>query len=88
MGTAKKTYPALQYPASDLSAFAVCIDMFIISLKNGEIIHFTPDNIQEFYDWLIAHSVRDVKNETMGKEETIAPPSVGLYKRIIKIFKK
>lgn len=88
MGTAKNTYPALQYPASDLSAFAVCIDMFIISLKNGEIIHFTPDNVQRFYDWLIDHSVRDVRNEAIGSEENIATPSVGLFKRIMKIFIK
>ncbi|WP_338839280.1 hypothetical protein [Flavobacterium ginsenosidimutans] len=88
MGTAKNTYPALQYPASDLSAFAVCIDMFIISLKNGEIIHFTPDNVQRFYDWLIDHSVRDVQNEAIVRQENIATPSVGLFKRIMKIFIK
>lgn len=63
MDTDNKNYPALQFASSELSAFAVCIDLFIISLKNGELIRFTPDNVQRFQDWLIAHGVRDVKND-------------------------
>ncbi len=50
MDTANITYPALAFPASEISAFAVAIDYFILSLKNGEIIHFQPDNTQIFYD--------------------------------------
>jgi hypothetical protein len=31
-------YPEFDYPASHLSAFTLCIDVFIVSLKNGEIV--------------------------------------------------
>lgn len=61
MDTGSKNYPALNIPDSELSAFTVCIDLFIISLKNGELIRFTPDDVGRFYDWLISHSVRDIR---------------------------
>ncbi|CAM2854475.1 hypothetical protein DRF59_00935 [Chryseobacterium flavum] len=63
MDTANNTYPDLKFPSSELSAFAVTIDFFIISFKNGNLIHFVPDNVQTFYDWLIAHGVRDIQKE-------------------------
>ncbi|WP_026769739.1 hypothetical protein [Asinibacterium sp. OR53] len=69
MDTASNTYPALEFPASELSAFAVTIDCFIISLKNGKIIHFTPDNVGDFYHWLISHNVRDIQKKETKKEE-------------------
>jgi len=67
MDTANITYPALAFPASEISAFAVAIDYFILSLKNGEIIHFQPDDTQIFYDWLIAHNIRDIQKEEKAK---------------------
>lgn len=63
MDTVNKTYPELQFPASELSAFAVTINYFIISLKNGEIVHFEPDDVQSFYDWLIVNGVRDIREK-------------------------
>lgn len=69
MDTANNTYPALAFPASELSAFAVAIDLFIITLKNGNLIHFVPDDKGRFYDWLITHNIRDIRNEETKKEE-------------------
>ncbi|MGJ1335287.1 hypothetical protein [Sphingobacterium siyangense] len=72
MDTANNTYPALAFPASELSAFAIVIDCFIISLKNSELIHFTPDNADDFYNWLIAHNIPYIENKKTKKEE---PPT-------------
>lgn len=69
MDTANNTYPALQFSAPELSAFAVAVDLFIISLKNGNLIHFVPDNTDNFYHWLITHNIRDIANEKTKKEE-------------------
>lgn len=76
MDTANNSYPAFQFPASELSAFAVTIDFFIISLKSGDIIHFMPDNIQTFYDWLTVHGVRDIQNDKIKTEKpaTVTKP--------------
>ncbi|MCT3639639.1 MULTISPECIES: hypothetical protein [Weeksellaceae] len=53
-------YPDFTHPASQLSAFSLCIDVFIISLKNGEIVKFKPNDIAHFKEWLNRFKVRDV----------------------------
>jgi len=85
MDTANNTYPALEFPASELSAFAVTIDCFIISLKNGKIINFTPDNVGDFYCWLTTHNIRDIQKTETKKEE---PPVTNSGKGWKGLFKK
>lgn len=53
-------YPEFKHPASQLSAFSLCIDVFIISLKNGEIVRFKPSDIEHFKEWLSRFKVRDI----------------------------
>lgn len=60
MGTENNKYPGFEYQASELSAFILSIDTFIISLKNGRITHFCPGETEEFKKWLNANSVRDI----------------------------
>lgn len=81
MDTASNTYPALQFPASELSAFAVTMDIFTISLKNGKLIHFKPDDMQTFYDWLIAHGVRDIQKQKLPATIKPGGDGKGLFKR-------
>lgn len=81
MDTGNKTYPALNIPASELSAFAVCIDLFIISLKNGNLVHFTPDDGKSFYDWLVAHGIRDVEKDKGFPTELELEPNKKQKKR-------
>jgi len=53
-------YPDFDYPATQLSAFSLCIDTFIISLKNGEIVSFEPKEKAHFKEWLNRFKVRDI----------------------------
>ncbi|SFW67420.1 response regulator [Chitinophaga sancti] len=53
-------YPEFDHPASQLSAFSLCIDTFIISLKNGEIVKFQPAQIAHFKQWLNRFNVRNI----------------------------
>lgn len=53
-------YPEFEHPASQLSAFSLCSDVFIISLKNGEIVRFKPNEITHFKEWLNRFKVRDI----------------------------
>lgn len=46
------------YKAEDLSAFAVTFGTFIISLKNGQIVHHEPKDEEKFRQWLIENNVR------------------------------
>lgn len=54
-------YPDFDHPASQLSAFTFCIDLFILSLKNGEIVRFEPEDILHFGEWLKKNGVRDIR---------------------------
>lgn len=46
------------YPATELSAFAETFGTFIISLKNGQIIHHDPNDEESFRKWLLENEVR------------------------------
>ncbi len=60
MGTGTK-YPDFEYTAAELSAYTVSIDVFIISLKNQQLIHFTPKDADAFEKWLVKHHIRDIR---------------------------
>lgn len=64
MGNRKSaSYPGFDYHIELLSAYALCIDIFVISLKNGNIIRHSPYDVQGFNDWLCKHSVRDINSD-------------------------
>lgn len=56
-------YPDLKYPASQLSAYSLSRDLFVISLVTEEIIRFQPDDIQQFKLWLDEFEIRDINAE-------------------------
>lgn len=55
------SYPKFNHEAKELSAFSFSIDTFIISLKNGQIVHFIADDVQQFKAWLTKNGVRDIR---------------------------
>ncbi|MBS1773935.1 MAG: hypothetical protein JST82_13840 [Bacteroidetes bacterium] len=57
-----KNYPAFPHHASELSAFKLTLDIYIISLKNGNMVHFVPDDSDSFRRWLNQHHIRDIDN--------------------------
>lgn len=85
MDTMNQNYPALNYPARNLSAFTVCIDIFTISLKNGEVVHFKPNDTDRFYAWLKKHNIRDISKEDNCKEIIVDNQREGLMKRLKKM---
>ncbi|ATL48939.1 hypothetical protein COR50_18175 [Chitinophaga caeni] len=64
-------YPGLEHKGATLSAFAVAIDVFILSLKSGELVRFTPDDPKKFRQWLEAHQVRDA-DKKQGQDTAAA----------------
>ena len=56
-------YPKFNHEAAELSAFLFTIDTFILSLKDGRIVHFKPDNAEAFHDWLVLNRVRDYRKD-------------------------
>lgn len=54
------TFPGFPYQAEDLSAYALCLDIFVISLHSREVIRFSTPDTEAFHNWLRFHKVRDV----------------------------
>ena len=58
-----QTFPGFEYSAEDLSAYLLCMDVFIISLMSTQIIHFTTPDVAAFREWLDRNGVRDITHE-------------------------
>lgn len=56
-------FKGFPYSAGELSAYIFCIDTFIISLKNEEVIRHVADDPEAFIAWLREHNIRDVKTQ-------------------------
>ncbi|MDR3679483.1 MAG: hypothetical protein P4L41_05915 [Flavipsychrobacter sp.] len=54
------TYPNFPYHAGELSAYLADKHYFIIALKDGQVIHYYPEDSLAFHNWLIANKIRDV----------------------------
>lgn len=53
-------YQGFSHHHNDLSAFAITLGTFVISLKNGNIVHHTPEDLDSFLLWLRNGNVREV----------------------------
>lgn len=63
---AKEAYPGFPYPIYRLTAYAFSskYGIFVLSLKEGSLISFFPENIDAFKSWLDHNGIKDVSNET------------------------
>ncbi len=59
--TAQNTYPDFNFEAPTLSAYILSLDTFIISLKNGRVIHHVPVDADKFEHWLLDNKIRNVR---------------------------
>lgn len=61
-------YHGFEYAATELSAYTSTIGVFIISMKNGSIVHFIPKDEDTFVQWLKDNKIRDIRtNDGMKK---------------------
>ena len=55
-------FPGFEYSASEVVKFKASSDFFTILLKDGEIIHFSPQTYALFKQWLIDNNAKEIKN--------------------------
>jgi hypothetical protein len=60
---ANSRYPGFDYSASELSKFLAACEFFTIMLKDGRIIHFTPEDADSFRHWLLLNKIIDMRTE-------------------------
>lgn len=63
MTTVTTRFSGFHYSAAELSAYARTLDVFVISLRTGEVIRHYPDDIVAFEAWLRAHGVRNIADD-------------------------
>ena len=54
-------YPNFKYRPTQVRKFIATSGVVSVLLIDGGIDHFTPENINDFIDWLYAHNVQDIK---------------------------
>jgi hypothetical protein len=47
------------YKAEELKYFLQSVDTFILALKSGKMVHYTPNNVASFRRWLFEHQIID-----------------------------
>lgn len=61
--TSADHYPDFEYTAGQLSKFLAASDFFTIMLKNGDIIHFTPKDVDAFQKWLEKNNIPSIRSQ-------------------------
>ncbi|MET6998693.1 PH domain-containing protein [Chitinophaga defluvii] len=54
-------YHGFAYAAKELYQFIAAYDYFTILLDDGDIIHFTASDPDDFRKWLTAHNIPDIR---------------------------
>jgi len=53
-------FPSFDYSAQQLSCYIYALEIFIISLKNCDVIRYDTERSREFLHWLTDHKIRNV----------------------------
>lgn len=61
--TSADYYPDFEYTAGQLVKFLAASEFFTIMLKNGDIIHFTPKDVNDFEKWLEKNNIPSIRSE-------------------------
>lgn len=51
-------YPGLSYPPDQIVKFKESVDFFSLLLTNEEVIHFSPEQPDNFRAWLLENGVK------------------------------
>jgi len=53
-------FPGFDYTAEEITRFKETIEFFSLMLKDGQVIHYTPLDIDDFRNWLLQNAIPDV----------------------------
>lgn len=55
-------YPEFKHEAKELTKYIEALGLFSILLKNGDIVHFTPNHTEDFRNWLRQHKIQNLRD--------------------------
>ncbi|OJZ00101.1 MULTISPECIES: hypothetical protein [Sphingobacterium] len=54
-------FSLLKHRSDEIIKFIANCGIFSLLLKNGQVIHFIPDNPDHFMEWLRSKGIKDIK---------------------------
>jgi len=66
-------FTLLNHRSDEIIKFIANCGIFSLLLKNGKVIHFTPDDPDHFMEWLNRKGIKNIKRQQSNrlKEEEI-----------------
>ena len=58
-------FPGFEHCILQLRKYIHAYQVFTIMLKDGRIIHFQPQNVKDFHNWLLQHQIEDLRVSTL-----------------------
>lgn len=68
-------FEGFDHPIDAVVKFLATTEFFTLMLKNGEIVHFSPDDPAAFRKWLRGHRVPDIREDW----EAISKPPISKW---------
>ncbi|WP_312741056.1 hypothetical protein [Sphingobacterium multivorum] len=57
----------LKHRSDEIIKFIANCGIFSLLLKNGQVIHFIPDNPDHFMEWLGSKGIKDIKRQQTNR---------------------
>jgi len=56
-------YPGFPYASAELTKFLATVEVVTLMLKSGEIVHYSPVDIESFIQWLRDNNIEDIRTD-------------------------
>jgi hypothetical protein len=60
-------FPGFDFCIVQLRKFIQAYEVFTIMLTDGRIVHYQPQNVTDFRNWLLQHDVEDLRSSIVNK---------------------
>jgi len=60
-------FSLLKHRSDEIIKFIANCGIFSLLLKNGQVIHFIPDNPDHFMEWLGSKGIKDIKRQQTNR---------------------
>ena len=60
-------FSLLKHRSDEIIKFIANCGIFSLLLKNGQVIHFIPDNPHHFMEWLGSKGIKDIKRQQTNR---------------------
>lgn len=59
-------FPGFEYCVVQIKKYIHAYEVFTILLSDGRIVHYQPQNVTDFRNWLLQHQIEDLRSSTLN----------------------